>query len=383
MKALLRPLQAFLRLEASSAILLFAGAVAALVWANVDPESYGLTFHQPLPLGSQDTWTLGRLIDDGPMTLFFFLVGLEIMRELTDGELASPAQAALPALAALGGMAAPAVVYLALNHGGAGERGWGVPVATDIAFAVGCLALVGPRLPRGLAVFLTALAIFDDLGGIVVIALFYGRGLHLAGLAAAAGLLIAVAYLSRRGVSPLLLFALAGPGLWLAFHAGGVHPTLAGVGLAVALAPRRGDHSVGLARLEVALHPAVAYGIVPIFALANAGVTFGRFGAGVWSEPVTLGCALGLFLGKQVGIFGATWLAAKSGLASMPGGATAAQVYGVSAVGGIGFTVALFIATLAFAGDPLRLEEARLGILAGSAAAGLWGWSVLRWATSA
>ena len=415
-----RPLQAFLRLEAASGILLLGCAAAALVWANVDPASYKGAFDYPLTLGA-GSWTarfsLREAINDGLMTVFFFVVGMEIKRELVVGELNSLAKASLPAIAALGGMLVPAGVFLAFNHAGPGAHGWGIPMATDIAFCVGILTLLKGRVPRGLVVFVTALAIFDDIGGILVIAFFYGHGLSPQWLLTAAAVALLPYAMSRANVVNGLAYALVGAVLWYALHAGGIHATISGVilGLMIPARPQRvlrdvlgelachvgelqktpadaeldgaeilaieeglEDLQAPVARFVHLLHPFVGFCIMPLFALANSGVSLAGFGMATLAAPVALGTALGLFAGKQIGIFSLTLLAVVLRIAPMPGNASRLQLFGVSVVAGIGFTVALFIATLAYPMSPELLDHAKIGILLGSAAAGVVGFVVLR-----
>ena len=415
-----RPFQAFLALQAASGILLLACAVAALVWANVDPASYRAAFAYPISLGAGDAradFTVGALIDDGLMAIFFFVVGMEIKRELVTGELDSLAKASLPAIAAVGGMVLPAAIFLAATWSSPGRHGWGVPMATDIAFCVGLLTLLKGRVPHALVVFVTALAIFDDIGGILVIAFFYGDGLDLRWLAVAGGLLLVLYGMGRVRLVHGLAYAVMGVGLWYALHHAGIHAAIAGVllGLMIPARPPRAsravlrelaDHVAALdrkppdeeldgaevvaieAKLEDLqapvqrfvhlLHPFVAFVIMPLFALANAGVSLRGGGVGALLAPVTVGVAAGLLVGKAAGIFALTWLAVRLGLAPMPGGATGRQLLGVSILAGIGFTVALFIATLAFPHDEGLRAHAKLGILIGSFAAGLIGYLVLR-----
>lgn len=374
--AVVRPLQEFLRAEAASGVVLLACAVAALVWANAHAASYHALFDGPLlgsagpAAGATAPLTARAIINDGLMAIFFFVVGMEIKRELASGELSSPARAALPAIGALGGMIVPALIYTAFNHGGPGARGWGIPMATDIAFTIGVLTLLGGRVPRALVVFVTALAIFDDIGGILVIAFFYGHGVKWPWLAAAAALLALLVLAGRTRVARAPVYALAGAALWWLFHESGIHATIAGVALGLAIPVRL------VARFVRVLHPPVAFALMPLFALANSGVTIR--GAGELASPVALGAAAGLLIGKPLGIFGLTWLAVKLRLAPMPGDAAAGQLLGVSIVAGIGFTVALFIAALAFDGAPALLDRAKLGVLAGSLVAGATGFVLLR-----
>jgi Na+:H+ antiporter, NhaA family len=360
------------RSPALAGLALFAGGAVAMFWANVHPGSY-------LPLAA----VARPLINDGLMALFFFVVGMELKRELVSGALSSRSKALLPAAAALGGMAAPALIFITLNPGG---RGWGIPMATDIAFAVGVLALLGPRVPRALVVFVTALAVFDDLGGIVVIALFYGQGIDARWLGIAACLVTALWMVKDVVRLEGLVYAGMGGLIWYALHRSGVHATVSGVALALVIPMRdvpepilRGKVVEREARLDtlVALwRPWVTWLVLPVFALANAGLPLSSFGVAVLSSPIALGIGVGLVAGKLIGIFGVTVIAVKLGLAPMPEGATLRGLFGVSIVAGIGFTVALFIAALAYTG--VGLEQAKAGVLMGSLAAGLVGSLVLR-----
>ena len=395
-RAVLRPFQIFFRLEAASGIVLLAATALALGWANSPwRELYRAVFEGPLSLtagGHRLEFTVHALVNDGLMAVFFFVVGMEIKRELLTGELNTARKAILPAVAALGGMLVPAAIYAAINRGGPGLRGWAIPMATDIAFSIGVLTLLKDRVPHALIVFVTALAIFDDMGGILVIALFYGGGVHAAWLAGAAVVTTGLLLVGRKGVGHWAVYLLFGCALWLCLHEGGVHPTIAGVllGLAIpagGLVPQElqaaeesqeSDKSP-LSRFIHNLHPWVAYGVMPIFALASSGVDLSATRAEHLLAPITLGSALGLFVGKQAGILAFTWVAIRAGLSATPGGAPTAQLYGVAMVAGIGFTVALFIAGLAFQ-EPGLLAQAKLGILIGSAASGLAGYGFLRFA---
>jgi NhaA family Na+:H+ antiporter len=362
----LRPLQAFLRQEAASGLLLLVSTVLALVWANLAPASYERMFEG-----------VGRtIINDGLMTLFFLVVGMEIKRELLMGELDSAGKVGLPAIAAAGGMLVPALIFLAINHGTAAAKGWGIPIATDIAFSLGVLSLVGGRVPRSLLVFLTALAIFDDVGGIVVIAVWYGEHPRLAWLAGAAALVGILFVMERRRVGSAPAFAGIGILLWIAFHRAGIHPTMAGVAVGLCV-PLSSQSREVLARWIRWLNPVAAYVAMPLFALANAGVPL-HGAATLVRTPVALGVALGLFAGKLVGIFGFAMLAIRLGLAPRPAGATLSTMFGVSVLGGIGFTVSLFIATLAFAAQPELLAAAKLGVIAGSLVSAVAGFLILR-----
>jgi Na+:H+ antiporter, NhaA family len=418
------PFREFAHNEAASGVLLLATAVVALVWAN-----------SPWAWAYQDLWatriTVGTdafniskplqlWVNDGLMAIFFFVVGMEIKRELLVGELASVRRAALPAAAALGGAVVPALIYAALNAGGPGSPGWGIPMATDIAFALGVLALLGNRVPAALKVLLAALAIVDDLMAVLVIAIFYTAEIAANALAAAAVIFVLLVLANRLGVRAPLPYALLGIALWVAVLKSGVHATIAGVLLATTIpawtridqpqfvararelvdlfarGAARGnalpsdDQQAALAeledasravqsplqRLESALHPAVAFVIMPVFALANAGVSLtGDLGATLGS-PVTLGIVLGLVVGKQVGITLAAWLATRAGLASLPEGVGWLHIYGMAWLGGIGFTMSLFIASLAFADEAL-LTSAKIGILLASSVAGVVGFVIL------
>ena len=372
----------FARHEAAGGIALVAAAALALAISNS-----GLSFLYDAFLHTPVVVQVGALkldkplllwINDGLMAIFFFLVGLEIKRELLAGELSSFDKAALPAIAAAGGMAVPALVYTLINLGNAPAlAGWAIPAATDIAFAVGVLALLGPAIPGSLKVFLLALAIIDDLGAIIVIALFYTEQLSLVSLAlAGAGSLVLVA-LNRANVARTAPYVLAGIFIWVCVLKSGVHATLAGVivGLAVPLSVP-GTARSPLESLEETLHPWVAFGVAPLFAFANAGVSLAGFSISNLIAPIPLGIALGLFLGKQIGIFGTVWVAIKAGVCSKPEGASWPHIYGVAVLGGIGFTMSLFIGTLAFS-DPARAAEVRIGVLAGSLASAVIGYLVL------
>jgi NhaA family Na+:H+ antiporter len=388
--------------------------------------SYFDLLHAPVRVGVGGSTLdkgLQHWINDGLMVLFFFVVGLEIKRELLVGELATPRRAALPLAAALGGMLLPALCYAALNVGGPGLHGWGVPMATDIAFALGVLGLLGTRVPPPIFVFLAALAIIDDLGAVLVIALFYSEQIAPAPLTIGV-VILALSYLCNRlGVRSLLVYSLLGIALWLAFLESGVHATIAGVLLAMTIPTRAGvpgmefkrqvERLLGkieneeqdadplarvqaqqaliheleqacervqtpLQRLEHTLHPWVTYLILPMFAFANAGVALpvGQVTA-LLAHPVTLGVVLGLVLGKQGGILALSWLAVRLGWADLPRGVDWRQLWGVSWLGGIGFTMSVFIATLAFAEAEL-LTAAKIGILIGSLIAGMVGFYLLR-----
>ncbi len=417
---ILRPFQLFLENDTSIGILLLAATVLALVFANSAlAPLYNGFWHLPVSL-TLGPWSITHdlhfWVNDLLMAIFFFVVGLEIKREILVGELASPRQAALPIVAALGGVVVPALFYIMLNVGGPGASGWGIPMATDIAFALGAMALLGSRVPVTLKVFLTALAIVDDIAAVLVIAVFYTSQIQWAALGYAALVMVALLAANWLGVRHPLPFGLLGVLMWFAVLHSGVHATIAGVLLAMTIPSRtvtnpdqfladarscidlfeqschRGQSLMAdeakqsavhalenaceevqppLHRMEHSLHPWVMFVIMPVFALANAGVVLDanslRF-----SNPVVMGVMLGLVLGKPIGITLASWLAVRSGFASLPAGVSWAQIHGAGWLGGIGFTMSLFVAGLAFP-DGESLTMAKLGILAGSTCAGMVG----------
>lgn len=382
-RPLSRPLSAFRQFlgnEASAGIILMGVAFLAILIAN-SPAA-------PVYFATLNRYVLGlsvlHWINDALMAVFFLLVGLEIKREFLDGQLSSWSRRALPGFAALGGMAAPALIYVAFNAGSPETlRGWAIPAATDIAFALGVLSLLGPRVPISLKVFLTALAILDDLGAVIIIALFYTADLNIEALLGALVVLGVLFALNRLGYRRLTPYLILGAVLWFLVLKSGVHATLAGVALALTIPIKASpgapdDAESPLHRLEHALHPWVAFLIIPIFGFANAGVSFAGVGPSALLAPVPLGITLGLFLGKQIGVFGFAWAAIRSGLADLPANASWLQLYGVSLLCGIGFTMSLFIGTLAFPDDATREAEVRLGVLAGSLLSALTGWLVLR-----
>jgi NhaA family Na+:H+ antiporter len=357
----------FFKSEAASGMLLLAVTMMALVIANSPLASlYDGALHGYFAGLSVLHW-----INDGLMALFFLLVGLEIRHELSGGELSTWDRRALPGLAALGGMIAPALTYMAFNRADpAALHGWAIPTATDIAFSLGVLAMLGANLPTSLKVFLTALAIIDDLLAVLIIALFYGNGLSVMFLALSALTVLLMILLRRFHAVSSWAFLLLGALLWFFVLKSGIHATLAGVMLAFCV-PTRLAHG-----LEEGLANWVAWLVVPVFAFANAGVSLAGISAATLLQPVTLGVTAGLVLGKQVGVFGAAWLAVRLGLARRPAGASWLHVYGVSILCGIGFTISLFIGALAFAGADQQ-AAAKLGVLTGSLVAGLLGWLVL------
>ena len=419
---LIHPFRRYLQAEAASGIVLIVCALVALIWANSPAgPGYFAFWHSPLELHFGRFHleeSLSECINDGLMVIFFLMVGLEIKREVLSGELASVRRAALPMAAALGGMIVPALIYSAFNLGGSGQRGWGVPMATDIAFALGVLALLGNRVPIGLKVFLAAVAIVDDLGAVLVIALFYSSGLNLPALATAGALLVVLVALNLSQVRRPLVYLGVGVALWLAVLASGVHATIAGVLLALAVPDRRridgrafvrltrdmvdrleshvdedtpetlSPHELELVetlelaceavqtplrRLEHALVPWVSWVIMPLFALANAGVAVSPSGlVEAYRSPITLGVLLGLVVGKPIGVMLFSFLAVHLRLGVLPTGVNWSKLFGACLLCGIGFTMALFIAGLAF-DDPGKLDGAKMGILAGSFLAAIFG----------
>ncbi len=364
--------------EASGGVLLMGAAALALVVAN-SPLSAAYFHLLHLPLLGLDVL---HWINDGLMAVFFLFVGLEIKREFLDGQLSTWSNRALPGIAAAGGVVVPAVIYAAIN-GGSPEtlRGWAIPTATDIAFALGVLSLLGSRVPTSLKVFLATLAIVDDLVAVLVIAVFYTEEIRLMALAGAGAVFVALVVLNRLKVLSLVPYMLLGAALWWLVLRSGVHATIAGVLLALTVPLRKSpgapdDMGSPLHKLEHGLSPWVAFLVVPVFGFANAGVSFAGMGASVLLEPVTLGVALGLFLGKQIGVFGAAALAIKAGWADLPVAASWPQLYGVSLLCGIGFTMSLFIGLLAFP-DVHMQDEVKVGVLLGSLTSALLGAALL------
>ena len=422
---LLRPLRAFAELEAAGGILLIACTVIALVWANSPwAASYAYLWHIHLTFGfgrAQLSEELHFWVNDGLMSVFFLFVGLEIKREALTGELASMQKAALPLAAAVGGMLLPAGFYALFNHGGPGAVGWGVPMATDIAFALGVLALLGDRVPAALKVFLAALAIADDIGAVLVIAFFYTAQISWLSLGAAAFLLGVLILMNRIGVRHPAVYAVLGFVLWLALLKSGIHATIAGVLLALTVPARQrldgraflerskavldefraaeaaGDTIAATAakshalqelasdcsraeapmlRIEHALAPWIKYVIMPVFALANAGVALGGGALGAIAEPVSIGILCGLVLGKPIGIVAFTWFGSRTGIGRMPTGVGWRQIIGAGMLAGIGFTMSLFVANLAFGPVP-EIDAAKVAILAASLVSGIAGAVVL------
>ena len=419
------PIQSFIHTEEVGAVILLMGAAAALAWANSPwSESYESFWHTKVSFDIRlfaVTEDLRHLVNDGLMAVFFFLVGLEIKRELLHGELSTFRKAALPAFAAAGGMAVPALVYLLFNWSGEGVNGWGVPMATDIAFALGVLALLGRRMPAELRVFLLGLAVVDDLGVIAVIATFYTETIHWTELGLGVATFAAIAVCIRLGIRSLGFYLIMSVVMWLFFLESGVHATLVGVLLA-AIVPSQPDlhrrdyaaviddllHDFRLAmengdderaeaimeriehlsrgtegpmeRLEEMVHPWVSFAILPIFALANAGIVFTpETLSDALGSSVTLGIAAGLLFGKAAGIFGLTWLAVRLGIGQLPSGVQWRHVLGVGFLGGIGFTVAIFVSAIAFT-DQAMVDQAKMGVFGSSLLAGAAGYLFLRFA---
>ncbi len=380
-------LKDFLKLEAASGLLLVGAAALAMIVANSPlTDLYGqlITLPVEIRIGNlQIAKPLLLWINDGLMALFFFLVGLELKREFLAGELSQPGAFRFPAIAAIGGMLVPALIYAAFNFDNpVALQGWAIPAATDIAFALAILALLGPRVPISLKVLLASVAIFDDLGAIIVIAFFYTSKLSMTALLIAVFCLPILAIMNRRGVTEVTPYVLIGIVMWTALLKSGVHATLAGVVLALFIPytdKKRPDHSP-LESLEHDLHTAVAFFVLPIFAFANAGIDFSGVSFSYLLHPVPLGIALGLFVGKQIGIFGFCRLAGMLGLIRLPDGLNWKHVYGVSLLCGIGFTMSLFVGSLAFEETEANLLfDERIGIIAGSLISGLVGYLWLNW----
>ncbi|RZV34693.1 MAG: Na+/H+ antiporter NhaA [Chromatiales bacterium] len=378
----------FLRLESAGGIVLMAAAALALIAANSGAAGlYAYFIDTPVEVrvgGLQIAKPLFLWVNDGLMAIFFFLIGLELKREFLEGELSRPANVSLPVIGAVGGIAVPVAIYVYINKGDAAAlSGWAIPAATDIAFALGILALLGTRVPVSLKVFLVSLAIFDDLGAIIIIAIFYSADVSTTALVVAAVCLTILATMNRRNVMSISSYVLVGVVMWTAVLKSGVHATLAGVALA-AFIPMRDPENAGhspLRELEHDLHQVVAFGVLPLFAFVNAGIDLGGVGIDSLLHPVPLGIAAGLFVGKQLGIFLLCFAAIKLGVARLPDGANWGSLYGVSILCGVGFTMSLFVGSLAFENtglDQNMVFDERLGIILGSLLSGGMGYLVLR-----
>jgi len=377
----------FLRLESAGGILLMGAAVLAMLAANSPAAGlYALFIETPVEIrvgGLQIAKPLFLWVNDGLMAIFFFLVGLELKREFLEGELSRPANVMLPAIGAVGGIVLPVALYLAITSGNADAmRGWAIPAATDIAFALGILSLLGSRVPVSLKVFLVSLAIFDDLGAIIIIAIFYSADLSVAALITALGCVAVLAILSWRGVSSVSTYIVVGIIMWVAVLKSGVHATLAGVALAAFIPMRDAEEPSRspLRELEHDLHQVVAFGVLPLFAFVNAGISLSGVGLADLFHEVPLGIATGLFVGKQVGIFLLCFIAIKVGLARLPDGSGWGGLYGVSILCGVGFTMSLFVGSLAFEHEVVSSDvvfDERLGIILGSLLSGIAGYLVL------
>lgn len=419
--AVVRPFRLFFRTQAAGGILLIAATALALTWANSGlAGSYEGLLHLPVSVsfgGRGLEWPLHHWINDALMSVFFLVAGMEIKRELRVGELRTIRRATLPAIAAAGGMVVPALIHFAINRGGPGANGWGIPMATDIAFALGCIALVSRRVPSSLVVFLMALAIFDDLGAILVIALFYGGQIDVGALGVAAAITVVLATFTWSKVTSVWPYVVLGVALWVAVLRSGIHPTIAGVVLGLCI-PARGRRSprdvlddldqvvarlrrsrdreldatgplgalerhlesvqAPVDRMLHGLHPWVAFLVVPLFAIANAGVAVGSGVSDLATEPASLGVFFGLLLGKPLGVFGATFVCVRLGFTSRPTGASWAQVLGASLLAGIGFTMSIFVASLAFPGRQDLQDASKVGIFAASFMSAVLGLVLLR-----
>jgi NhaA family Na+:H+ antiporter len=376
-------IQEFIKLETSGGVVLMIAAIFAMIIANTP-----LSANYDLILGTYIKVGIGNFeiakpailwINDGLMAIFFFLVGLEIKREVLAGELSSFDKAILPIMAAIGGMAVPGIIFAIVNWGTPENlNGWAIPTATDIAFALGILALIGSRAPISLKIFLLAIAIIDDLGAIVIIAIFYTSELSLNALAISALGFAAAVALNRMGIQRTAPYLLVGIVMWVFVLKSGVHATLAGVLIAftIPLKTKNEDEAL-LYKMEHGLHPWVAFLILPVFAFANAGVNFTGIGIDDLLQPLTLGIAVGLFLGKQIGVFLATWIGVKSGIARLPENVSWKHVYGVACLTGVGFTMSLFIGSLAFTTADV-MNSVRLGVVLGSVLSGLFGYVLLK-----
>ena len=375
----------FFKLESASGIILIFAAMLALVFANTPLQPYyALLLDTPVEI-RVGTFEIAKplllWINDGLMAVFFFLVGLELKRELLEGELSDKRNIILPGVGAIGGMAVPALIYIYFNMGDStAMQGWAIPAATDIAFALGVLALLGSRVPTSIKIFLTSLAIFDDIGAIIIIAIFYTAKISITGLIVAAICIVLLAWLNKRNPDSTSIYIVVGTVMWAAMLKSGVHATLAGVILAmfIPLKSKTNTRYSPLKAMEHDLHTVVAFFVLPVFAFANAGITFSGIGTEQLLHSVSLGIALGLFLGKQLGVFGFCWLAIKLNLTRKPNDVSWSTLYGISALCGIGFTMSLFIGSLAFEESGVnQVFDERLGIILGSLASGLLGYLIL------
>jgi len=383
--------QRFLRLETAGGFMLMGALVLAVLAVNTPFKPiYDMALAIPIEMRIGPLELAKPLllwVNDALMAVFFLLVGLELKREVMIGQLSSPSQIALPAIAAMGGIVVPALIYYAFNHDNPEAlRGWAIPTATDIAFALGILALLGSRVPAALKLFLLAVAIIDDIGAIIIIAIFYSGTLSLMSFAIAGAAIVALALLNWRGVTAATPYILIGMVLWVAVLKSGVHSTLAGIVLAIFIPLRQTPEQEAddqfkplLLRLEHDLHASVAYFILPVFAFANAGIPFSSLRPEVLLAPMPLGIAVGLVVGKQLGIFGIVWATVKSGIAKLPENVTWIQMYGISVICGIGFTMSLFISSLAFEDGASEYAMAgRTGIIVGSLISAVLGYIILR-----
>lgn len=373
---IIAPISKFIHLEYTGGIFLFASVIIALIWANSPfHSSYHHLWETKFAIGA-GRFNLDKplhiWINDGLMAVFFFVVGLELKREFMDGELSTIKKASLPMVAALGGMLVPAVIYFLINKGTASENGWGIPMATDIAFALALISMAGKHIPLSVKVFLSALAVADDLGAILVIAFFYITHLSLIPLGTALALLLVLVAANRMGVKHFVFYLLVGLGVWVGFLLSGIHATIAGVLVAFTI-PR----SI-LQKIENSLHPWVAFLIMPLFALANAGMDIGANFFSSLLNPVSIGVAAGLVVGKFTGILLFTWIMVKSGFSQLPNQAGWVHIIGVAFLAGVGFTMSLFISNLAFEKQGF-IEQAKYGILTASIVAGVLGTVVLKY----
>ncbi|SEA64887.1 sodium/proton antiporter, NhaA family [Pedobacter hartonius] len=376
LQKIIAPVDRFIQLEYSSGVILLISVLIAILWSN---SAFHESYHRLWEINFTAGFGQYALkqpfhiwINDGLMAIFFFVIGLELKREFMDGELSSLSKALLPMMAAIGGMLVPALIYSLINMGTAGSQGWGIPMATDIAFALALLSMAGKHIPPAVKIFLSALAVADDLGAILVIAFFYSSGVDLVALGVAGLFVLVLIAGNRLGVKSVLFYLLGGLAVWLGFLLSGVHATLAGVIVAFTI-----PSDTLLPKLEQGLHPWVAFLIMPLFALANSGISIGTDFLHAIINPVSIGVTAGLVVGKCAGIFLFTWAMVKLGLSSLPHEATWKHMLGIALLGGIGFTMSLFISGLAFK-DPLLVEQAKYGILIASVIAGVLGSMVLR-----